>query len=130
MLVMDVPGAGIWALLVMMLTIVQLPALIILGPVAAYVFSVADTTPAVIFLIYAVIVGMSDGVLKPFLLGRGVDVPMLVILIGAIGGMIVSGLIGLFTGAVILSIAYKLFMIWLSPDAGADAKRNAEGAQT
>ena len=119
MLFIDVPFAWVWAFGVMFLTIIQLPALIILGPVIAYVFSYADPTPATIFAIYAVIVGASDGVLKPIFLGRGVDVPMLVILLGAIGGMMLSGLLGLFVGAVGLALAYKLFMAWLSGDAQA-----------
>ena len=78
-----------------------------------YVFTIADTTPAVIFAVYAIVIGLSDNVLKPLLLGRGVDIPMVVILIGAIGGMILSGIIGLFTGAVVLALAYKLFTTWL-----------------
>lgn len=113
---MDVPGAGLWALLVLLLAIVQLPPLIILGPIMIYVFSVADTVPAVIFMIYGLVVSGSDTFLKPLLLGRGVDIPMLIILIGAIGGMILSGIIGLFTGAVVLAIGYKLFIAWLSGD--------------
>jgi len=117
MLMIDVPFAWIWAFGVMFLTIIQLPALIILGPVIAYVFSYADATPATIFAIYAVIVGASDGVLKPIFLGRGVDVPMLVILLGAIGGMMLSGVLGLFVGAVGLALTYKLFMAWVSGDA-------------
>ena len=79
-----------------------------------YVFTIADTTPAVIFAVYAIVIGLSDNVLKPLLLGRGVDIPMVVILIGAIGGMILSGIIGLFTGAVVLALAYKLFTTWLA----------------
>ena len=51
--------------------------------------------------------------LKPLLLGRGVQVPMLVIFVGAIGGFITSGIIGLFTGAVVLTLGYMLFMTWL-----------------
>ncbi len=116
LLVMDVPFAALWALIVLFLAIIQLPPLLILGPIIAYVFSYADATPATIFAVYAVIVGASDGLLKPLLLGRGVDIPMLVILLGAIGGMILSGIIGLFVGAVVLALAYKLFMAWL--DAG------------
>lgn len=119
LMVMDVPGAGLWALLVLLLAIVQLPPLIILGPIIIYVFSVADTVPAVIFMIYGLLVSGSDTVLKPLLLGRGVDIPMLIILIGAIGGMILSGIIGLFTGAVVLAIGYKLFIAWLTGDSEA-----------
>ncbi len=60
------------------------------------------------------IVGASDGILKPMLMGRGVDVPMLVILIGAIGGMMLMGMIGLFIGAVIFALAYTLFGFWIN----------------
>ncbi|MCD6211374.1 MAG: AI-2E family transporter, partial [Sulfurovum sp.] len=63
---------------------------------------------------YMILVSMSDGVLKPMLMGRGVDVPMLVILIGAIGGMMLMGMIGLFVGAVIFALAYTLFKFWIA----------------
>jgi len=114
LLIMDVPFAILIAVAVMFLTIVQLPPTIILVPVIAYVFSYADGTGATVFAIYTLIVGASDGVLKPLLMGRGVDIPMLVILIGAIGGMILMGMIGLFVGAVIFSLAYKLFKLWIA----------------
>jgi len=114
MLVMDVPLAGLWALLVLIVAVIQLPPWLIMIPVIIYVFSAGDNTVAnVIFAIYALIVSGLDGILKPIFLGRGVDVPMLVILIGAIGGMIAAGVIGLFIGAVILAIGYKLFTAWV-----------------
>ena len=117
LIVMDIPAAGIWAAIILLLAIAQLPPILILGPIAVWVFSVADPVPATVFLVYCIFVSFSDAVLKPLLLGRGVDVPMLVILLGAIGGMISSGIIGLFTGSIILSLAYKMFMFWLNPDA-------------
>lgn len=55
-----------------------------------------------------------DNVLKPLLLGRGVDVPMVVIFLGAIGGMLLSGIVGLFVGAIVLALGYKLFQTWLN----------------
>ncbi len=113
MVVMDVPGWGLWAGIILVLAIAQLPPILVLGFVVAYVFSVADTTPAVIFAIYCLIVSGSDGFLKPLFLGRGMNTPMLVILLGAIGGMILSGIIGLFVGAIILALGYELFMKWL-----------------
>ena len=113
LIVMDVPGAGIWAAIILVLAIMQLPPLLVLGPIAVWVFSVADPVPATIFAVYSLIVSFSDGLLKPLFLGRGVDVPMLVILLGAIGGMITSGIIGLFIGAVILALGYQLFRFWL-----------------
>ena len=113
MIVMDVPAWGLWTLAVMVVAIAQIPPIVILGFVSAYVFSVAETTPAVIFLIYCIIVSSSDGFLKPLFLGRGMSTPMLVILLGAIGGMMMSGIIGLFVGAIILALGYELFMAWL-----------------
>jgi len=114
LVVMGVPGAGIWAGIVLLLAIMQLPPILILGPVAVWVFSVSDPIPATVFLVYCMIVSFSDGVLKPLLLGRGVDVPMLVILLGAIGGMISAGIIGLFFGAVVLALGYQLFQFWVN----------------
>jgi predicted PurR-regulated permease PerM len=114
LLVMGVPGAGIWASIILVLAIMQLPPLLVLGPIAIWVFSTAAPIPATIFLVYALIVSFSDALLKPLLLGRGVDVPMLVILLGAIGGMITSGIIGLFIGAIILALGYQLFQFWLN----------------
>ena len=109
-----VEGAGFWAFLVLVLAIVQLPPILILGPIAAYVFSANDSTVvAVIFLVWSLIVSGSDSFLKPMFLGRGVAVPMLIILVGAIGGMIAAGVIGLFIGAVILALGYKLVTVWL-----------------
>lgn len=116
LLVMDIPGVGIWATIILMLAIAQLPPLLVLGPIAIWVFSTAEPVPATIFLIYSIFVSASDAFLKPIFLGRGVDVPMLVILLGAIGGMITSGIIGLFIGAVVLALGYKLFMSWLTPE--------------
>ena len=94
----------------MVVAIAQLPPILVLGPIAAYVFSANDsTTVAVIFLVWSLVVSFSDGFLKPIFLGRGVPVPMLVILVGAIGGMITAGIIGLFVGAVILSLGLQAY---------------------
>ncbi|HEY5656364.1 MAG TPA: AI-2E family transporter [Myxococcota bacterium] len=113
LLAAGVPAAGLWALLVLLLAVVQLPTLLVLGPIIVYVFSTSSTAVAVGFTIWAVLVGLSDNVLKPLLLGRGVDVPMLVIFMGAIGGFLLNGIIGLFLGAVVLTLGYKLFEAWL-----------------
>ena len=82
-------------------------------PVAIYLFSGESTTVAVLFLVWSFLVSASDMVLKPLLLGRGVDAPMMVILLGAIGGLVTSGIVGLFIGAVILAVGYKLFLAWV-----------------
>jgi predicted PurR-regulated permease PerM len=123
LVVAGVPAAGIWAGAVLVLAIVQLPPLLVLGPIAVWYFSVADTVPAVIFLVFSFLVSASDAVLKPMLLGRGLNTPMLVILIGAIGGAMAMGIVGLFIGAVVLALGYELLTVWMTPkelDAGAE----------
>jgi predicted PurR-regulated permease PerM len=113
--VASVPMAGFWALLVMIVAVIQLPPILILGPIAVWVFSANDSTViSVGFLIWSLLVSGSDSFLKPLFLGRGVKVPMLVILVGAIGGMLRSGVIGLFIGPVILAIGYGLFRAWIA----------------
>ena len=111
-----VPAAGIWAFAVLLLAIMQLPPIIILAPIAIWVFSVAEPMPATIFAVYAFIVSASDGFLKPLFLGRGMDIPMLVILLGAIGGMILSGIVGLFLGAIVLALGYTILVAWMKTD--------------
>ncbi|MFV3308379.1 AI-2E family transporter [Pseudomonas sp. NY15181] len=112
--VKGVPGAGILAVAILILGIAQAPATLITIPVIAYVFSTEGfTAGTIVFAIYSFVAGLSDNVLKPLLLGRGVDVPMPVVLIGAIGGMVVKGIIGLFIGPVILAVAYNLFWQWV-----------------
>jgi len=67
----------------------------------------------IVFSIYVFVAGLVDNVLKPLLLGRGVDVPMPVVLIGALGGMVTSGILGLFIGPVVLAVGYQLFWQWV-----------------
>ncbi len=123
LLVAGVPGVGLWSLLVMVVAVIQLPPLLILGPIAVWVFANHDSTAiAVFFAVWSLLVSISDGLLKPLLLGRGVPVPMLVILVGAIGGMLRSGLVGLFIGPVVLALFHQLFTAWVReadhPDGG------------
>ena len=117
MLVVGVPGAGLWAGLILILAVVQLPPIFVMGPVILYVFTSASTGTAVLFLIFGLIVSVSDTFLKPLFLGRGVAVPMPVILIGAIGGMMMSGVVGLFAGAVVLALGYQLTIAWVQGEA-------------
>ena len=108
----DVPGAGLWTMLVLIMATVQLPASII--PIASifYVASVHDVVPTVIYGVWMVLVGLSDNVLRPLLMGRGGTAPTAVVFLGAIGGFILQGIVGLFVGAVVLVLSYKLFMMW------------------
>jgi predicted PurR-regulated permease PerM len=119
MLLVGVPGAGLWTLLILIVAVMQLPTLLVLLPLILYVFWSASTWIAVLFTIWAVLVGLSDNVLKPLLMGRGSKVPTLVLFIGSLGGFIAGGILGLFVGAVVLSLGYTVFLAWLedSPNA-------------
>lgn len=111
------PAPGLWALFFLISAVLQVGVLVLL-PAVAYAFAVFSTKTAVIFLIWSIIVGLMDNVLKPLLLGRGAKVPMLVILLGVLGGFItMNSLIGLFVGAIVLSVGYKLVMAWLYSEA-------------
>ena len=108
-----VPYAGLWTVLVLVLAVVQVGAGPVCIPIIIYMFSVADTMTATLLAIWLGLTLVIDNVLKPILLGRGAAVPMLVVFLGAIGGFIASGFLGLFLGAVVLTIGYKLFIGWL-----------------
>lgn len=112
-LAVGLPAAGLWALFCLVLSIIQIgPALIVI-PAVIYVFSTASTTTAVLFLLWSIVVLASDNFLKPLLMGRGAKVPILVIFLGAIGGFIAMGIIGLFIGSIVLSLGYELYLAWL-----------------
>jgi predicted PurR-regulated permease PerM len=113
LLVAQVPVAGLWAFLVLVLAVIQLPPLFVLGPVAIYIFSYGDTTVAVLFLIWSIFLSVVDTPLRVLFMGRGTVIPMPIIFFGAMGGMIQGGIIGLFIGAVVLSLGYKFFLYWL-----------------
>ena len=116
-----VPGAGLLALAVLLIGIMQLPATLITIPVIAFVFTTEGaSTETIIFAVYTFVAGLVDNVLKPLLLGRGVDVPMPVILIGALGGMVTNGIIGLFIGPVVLAVGYQLFWQWVRDQPNGD----------
>lgn len=127
---MGVPAAGLLSLVVLLLGITQLPTILILLPIMIYVFAHDGVSVAtIVFTAWTVFAGLSDNILKPLLLGRGVAVPMPVVLIGALGGMLSNGIIGLFIGPVILAVGYQLFMNWVYqtlPDDGPDASDTPE----
>ena len=109
------PGAELVSVIVLFIAITQLPVLLVTIPVILYVFSYAGTTAAVIFTIWAVFWSVSDNLIKPLLMGKAVEIPILVIMIGVIGGMIMGGILGLFIGAVLLAFSYKVFQALLQP---------------
>lgn len=112
-LLAGVPFAGLWTLICLILAVIQIGPSLVIIPVIIYLFSTASPVVATLWTIYLVIVMISDNILKPLLLGKGAPVPMLIIFLGSIGGFILNGFVGLFVGAIVLSLGYKLFIAWV-----------------
>ncbi len=124
LLVAGVPWAGVLAVIVLVLGIAQVPAVLVTLPAIAWIWSSGSygTGAAVLYTVLLLVAGMADNVLKPLMLGRGVDAPMPVILIGALGGMATAGILGMFVGATLLALGYQIFMGWVAT--GPDAPRS------
>jgi predicted PurR-regulated permease PerM len=125
LLVAGVPWAGVLAVIVLVLGIAQIPALIVTLPAIIYIWSSgeASTAAAIAYSVALVLAGMADNVLKPLMLGRGVEAPMSVIVLGALGSMATAGILGMFVGATLLTLGYQIFMGWVA------ASPHAEQAQ-
>jgi predicted PurR-regulated permease PerM len=125
LLIAGIPFAGVLALIVLVLGIAQVPALLVTVPAIVYIWASGsyEILPASIYTVLLVVGGMLDNVLKPLLLGRGVDAPMVVILLGALGGLATSGLLGMFVGATLLALGYQIFMRWVASDPDAPPAR-------
>ena len=115
-----IPLAGLWALLCLILSIAQIGVAPIVVPIIIYLFYTAQTYTAVALLVFYIFLALIDHILKPILLGRGVKTPMAIIFMGAIGGLLSYGVIGLFIGAVILALGYELFLLWLNTESKSD----------
>jgi predicted PurR-regulated permease PerM len=116
LLVAHVPWAGVLAVITLVLSVAQVPALIVIVPAIVYIWSSGNygNGAAIAYTILLLVSGMADNILKPLMLGRGVDAPMPVILLGALGGMATGGILGMFVGATILALGYQIFMGWVA----------------
>ncbi len=116
LLVAGVPWAGVLAMIVLVLGIAQVPALLVTLPAIGYIWWTGDygNVEAIVYTALIFVSGMADNVLKPLMLGRGVDAPMPVILLGALGGMAAAGILGMFVGATLLALGYQIFMGWVA----------------
>lgn len=112
----NVPLAAVWIVLILVMTIAQIPVLLFNIPLIIYLFAFGDPMPAVLWTLYFLVMGMLDNVLKPLIMGKGSKVPMLVIFLGALGGFMAFGFIGLFLGSIVLSLAYRLYLTWVNTE--------------
>jgi predicted PurR-regulated permease PerM len=117
-IVADIPGAGLFTFLVLLLAISQVGCGILLIPMIVWYWLTRDTTSALLFTLYMVPVGFVDSVLKPFAMGHGSRTPMVVIFVGVLGGTLAHGLIGLFIGPIVLAVGWELLAAWMRDEAG------------
>ncbi len=114
-------NAGLLAFVVMILSIVQLGAAIVLIPCIVWIWMTKDAAPALLITFYLVLVGLMDNVLKPLLMGRGLSTPMPVLFIGLLGGTLAYGIVGLFIGPIILAVGWELMTAWVRDEQAGDA---------
>jgi predicted PurR-regulated permease PerM len=134
LLVAGIPWAGVLAGIVLVLAIAQIPAAIVILPAIAYIWLSGEygNGAAIGYTVLLLVAGLADNVLKPLMLGRGVDAPMPLILIGALGGMAARGIVGMFVGAVLLALGYRLVQDWVAtnPDERRRVPPVTEGVET
>jgi predicted PurR-regulated permease PerM len=118
LLIAGVPWAGVLAAITLVLSIAQVPAILVIIPVIAYLWMSGHygTGAAVLYTVLLLAAGLADNVLKPLMLGRGVEAPMPVILLGALGGMASGGILGMFVGSTALALGYQVFMRWVEKE--------------
>lgn len=122
LLLAGVPAAGVLSIIVLILAIAQVPATVVTIPVIVYMWGSGNYThtAALTYTIVLLVAGLVDNVLKPLMLGRGVDTPMPVILFGALGGMASGGILGMFVGATVLALGYELVKTWVATNPAVD----------
>jgi len=111
-----VPMAAVLTALIFILCIAQLGPILVLLPAVGYVFWTGDTGWGIFLLVWTLVVGTMDNFLRPVLIKRGADLPLLLIFAGVIGGMLGFGLVGIFVGPVLLAVAYTLIDAWVKDE--------------
>jgi predicted PurR-regulated permease PerM len=112
--VTGVPFAGLLTAMILILCIAQLGPIIVLVPAVIWLYWTDQPLWGSVLLVWTLVVGTMDNVLRPVLIRRGADLPLLLIFSGVIGGLIAFGIVGLFVGPVVLAIAYTLLQQWMN----------------
>jgi predicted PurR-regulated permease PerM len=108
-----IPGASLLTSAVLILGIIQIGPSIVILPLIVWSWFAMETTAAILFTAYMIPVNLMDNVLRPLVMGRGLTTPMLVILIGVIGGVLSYGITGLFLGPIVLAVIWELLVAWI-----------------
>jgi predicted PurR-regulated permease PerM len=113
LMAVGIPAASLITSLVLILGIIQIGPSIVLIPLIVWSWMTMETKTALLFTAYMVPVSLLDNVLRPLVMGRGLDTPMLIILIGVIGGTLSYGITGLFLGPIVLAVIWELLVAWI-----------------
>jgi predicted PurR-regulated permease PerM len=116
--IVGVPFAGVLTAIMFALCIAQLGPIIVLLGATAWAFYYLGVGWATFLLVWSLVVGTLDNFLRPVLIRRGADLPLLLIFAGVIGGLIAFGIVGIFVGPVVLAVAYTLLDSWIAADSG------------
>ena len=119
--VAGVPFVGLLTLVMLLFCLVQLGPFVVLLPAVVWLYWNDNTGSAIFLLVVTVVVGTLDNFLRPLLIRTGADLPLLLILLGVIGGLLAFGLVGIFVGPVVLAVAYTLLNAWVADTAPASA---------
>jgi len=114
--VAGIPFAGLLTGVILLLCIAQIGPILVLVPAVAWLFWNDQTAWGTALLVWTVGVGVMDNILRPFLIRRGADLPMLLIFAGVIGGLLAFGIVGLFVGPVVLAVTYTLLKDWMGDE--------------
>jgi predicted PurR-regulated permease PerM len=117
-----VPMASVLTAVMFMLCIAQLGPILVLLPAVAWMYWSGDNGWGTFLLVWTLVVGSLDNILRPYLIKKGADLPLLLIFAGVIGGMLTLGLVGIFVGPVVLAVAYTLIDAWVVGDPATDQR--------
>ncbi len=112
--VAGIPHAGLLAAIALVLCIAQLGPVLVLAPSVIWLYATGSHTWGTVLLVWSIGVGALDNVLRPILIKKGADLPLLLIFAGVIGGLIGFGIVGLFIGPAVLAVAYTLVGSWIA----------------
>ena len=107
------PTAGLLSAVMLFFCLAQLGPLLVLLPAVAWLYWSGQSGPAAVLLVIAIFTGAIDNVIRPILIKRGANLPLLLIFAGVIGGLIAFGIIGLFVGPVVLTVTFTLLKAWV-----------------
>ena len=128
--IVGVPFAGVLTAIMFALCIAQLGPIIVLLGATAWAYSSLGAGWGTFMLVWALVVGLMDNFLRPMLIKRGADLPLLLIFAGVIGGLVAFGIVGIFVGPVVLAVAYTLLDNWVAADASSKEGPLHPGAGT